>query len=118
MNSELDSGDILMQSPLSLEGDLSKIFNDIEKIGVQITKDILLNNPKPIPQDSSLATSYKRLKPEFSEITLNELKNKDSEYLHNKIRMLADPYPNAYIKTKDNKFLVIKKVELKDKLLE
>ena len=118
MNKELDSGDILIQSPLSLEGDLSKIFDEIEKIGIQITKEILQNNTTPIPQDHSSATSYERLKPENSEITLNELKNKDAEYLFNKIRMLADPYPNAYIKTKDNRFLIIKKVELKDKLFE
>ena len=118
MNNELDSGDILIQSPLSLEGDLSMIFDKIEKIGIQITKEILLNNPKPTPQDHDSATSFRRLKPEHSEITLNELTNKNAEYLFNKIRMLADPYPNAYIKTKDNKFLILKKVELKDKLFE
>ena len=36
---------------------------------------------------------------------MNELKQK-CEYLYNKIRMLQDPYPNAYIVTKDNKKLL------------
>jgi len=53
---------------------------------------------------------YKRRKPEQSEITLKELKEKKASYLFNKIRMLGNPYPNAFIKTKDGKKLIIKKV--------
>ena len=32
----------------------------------------------------------------------------DHHYLYNKIRMLTGPYPNAFIRTIDNKRLVIK----------
>ena len=56
---------------------------------------------------------YKRIKPKNSEITLEELKNKNGIYLINKIRMLQNPYPNPYIRTKDNKKLVIKSAILK-----
>ena len=55
---------------------------------------------------------YKRIKPEQSEITLKELKEKKADFLFNKIRMLEDPYPNAYIKTKDGKKIKIKYAEL------
>jgi hypothetical protein len=41
-----------------------------------------------------------------------ELESKTSEYLYNKVRMLADPYPNAYIKTVDGRKLIIKSVEV------
>ena len=48
----------------------------------------------------------------MSEITIQELSSKDGEYLYNKIRMLQDPYPNAFFKTADNKILKFKLVEL------
>ena len=48
-----------------------------------------------------------------SEITLKELRTKSGLFLINKIRMLQDPYPNPYIRTKDNKKLIIKKAILK-----
>ena len=50
--------------------------------------------------------------PRESEITLAELKNESLKYIYNKIRMLDDPYPNAYIKLKDKK-LFIKKFLIK-----
>ena len=44
--------------------------------------------------------------------TLDELVNSSSEELYNKICSLEDPYPNAFIKTKDNKKLLFKYVEI------
>jgi hypothetical protein len=41
-----------------------------------------------------------------------EIQNKPVEYLYNKIRMLADPYPNSYINTVDGKKLIIKVAEI------
>ena len=49
-----------------------------------------------------------------SEITIKELTESNAEYLFNKIRMLADPYPNAYFKTNDGKKLVILKARIED----
>ena len=40
------------------------------------------------------------------------LLSQDSQYLYNKIRMLGDPYPYAYIKTVDGKKLLIKDVSI------
>ena len=40
------------------------------------------------------------------------LKSKSSKYIKNKIRMLDDPYPNAFIKLKNAK-LYIKKFNIK-----
>ena len=48
----------------------------------------------------------------MSEITVEEISTKSGEYLYNKIRMLQDPYPNAFIKTSDGKKLKIKLAEL------
>jgi methionyl-tRNA formyltransferase len=108
MNSEIDAGDILAQEDLSLGGSLDEIFSRIEKIGAQLTLQILRDGLNPVPQDHARATFCKRRNPGDSEITLAELQGRDAKYLYNKIRMLADPYPNAFIRTIDGKKLIIK----------
>jgi len=107
MTSEIDAGDLVGQEELSLSGTLNEIFKRIEDSGVKLTLQLLENGLKRSPQDHSLATFCKRRLPNDSEITLEELTTKPAVYLYNKIRMLADPYPNAYILTSDNKKLII-----------
>ena len=65
-------------------------------------------------KNESKSSFFNRRTENQSEITLDELKNKPAEYLYNKIRMLADPYPNSYIKTVDGKKLIIKIAEIED----
>ena len=110
MNDELDAGPILRQENFSLLGSLEEIFKRISKLGILLTKDILKNGMNPIVQDHSLATFCKRRTPEQSEVTIEELKNKDSKYLYNKVRMLQSPYPSAFVMTADGKKLIIKEV--------
>lgn len=114
MNSEIDAGDILAQEDLSLEGSLDEIFCRIDKIGAQLTLQILRDGLNPVPQDHARATFCKRRKPEDSEITMAELQGRDAKYLYNKIRMLADPYPNAFIRTIDGKKLLIKLADVRE----
>lgn len=113
MTNKTDDGDIFLQEKISLKGEIKDIFLRIEKVGTELTKKLISKKIIPKPQDDNKATIYKRLKHRDSEITLKELKNREGSYLYNKIRMLGDPYPNAYIKTKDGKKLIIKKIELK-----
>ena len=110
MNEGLDKGDIYQQLPISLNGTLDDIFRRISDIGFAATCNIIDGNYTLIPQDHSKSTYFKRRTPKDSEITIEELEHKTSEYLYNKVRMLADPYPNAYIKTIDGKKLIIKEV--------
>ena len=114
MDDGIDTGPIARQEYLSLDGSLKDIFDRIESIGYDLTKDILQNGLNAKEQDHSVATNFPRLTPAMSELTLDELKTRSSLYLSNKIRMLQDPYPNPYIKTKDGKMLVIKQVTIKD----
>ena len=101
------------QDDLSLEGSISEIFERMTKIE-QIDIKILSGDFIPIEQNHKLATYCKRRKPEDSEITLEELSSMPAEYIYNKIRMLEDPYPNAYIKTIDNKRLILKKASIEE----
>ncbi len=112
MTKNLDDGDIFFQDKFSLEGSLNDIFNRIIDLGIKGTINILEGNYKLKQQDHSKATYTKRREPKESEITLDELKNKSSTYLYNKIRMLNDPYPNAYIITSDKKKLFITKSKI------
>lgn len=99
MNEGLDKGDIYQQLPMSLAGTLDDIFRRISDLGFAATCNIIDGNYTLTSQDHSQSTYFKRRTPKDSEITIEELQTKSSEYLHNKIRMLNDPYPNAFIKT-------------------
>ncbi len=113
MTKNIDQGDIYKQLPFSLNGSLNQIFDRIITLGYSATAEIICNNFDLTKQVHSEATYYQRRKPEDSEISINELRNATAQYLHNKIRMLNDPYPNAYIKTSDNKklYLISSKLE-------
>jgi methionyl-tRNA formyltransferase len=113
MSHELDKGDIYIQLPMSLKGSLKDILCRISDLGFSATCNVINGDYKLTPQNHKNSTYFKRKKPIDSEITIEELQTKSSEYLYNKIRMLADPYPTAYIKTLDNK-----KLFLKDAFLE
>ena len=112
MNEKIDAGDIVGKRNLNLQGSLDQVFNRIFHAGFDITKDFLENGITYVKQDEQRATYYKRRNPADSEITLEELKTKNADYLYNKIRMLADPYPNAFIRTSDKKIIILKNVEI------
>lgn len=112
MNKRIDAGPIILSQKLSLSGHLNEIFERIINIGTKLTLKVFKKQYVLTAQNNNLATYFKRRKPSESEITLKEIKNKTSVYLKNKIRMLEDPYPNAYIKTKDGKKIEIEKIKL------
>ena len=114
MDKGLDQGDIYQQLTMTLDGTLDDIFKRISILGVSATCNILEGNYNILAQDHSKSTFFKRRLPNESEITLFEIQNKPAEYLYNKIRMLADPYPNSYIKTVDGKKLIIKVAEISE----
>ncbi len=112
MDQGIDTGDLIAQEYLFLEGQLSDILDRIIQIGIRLTLNFLKNGFTRLRQDENQATFFPRRRPSENEITIEELLKKNGEYLYNKIRMLQDPYPNSYIKTADGKKLKIKLVEL------
>ena len=116
MNSNLDSGDILLQKDFSLDNDLEDVLTRIESISIESIDDIInkLNKNEQLiysKQDESLATYCKRRKPEDSEITIYDLKNQSAKQIYDKVRCLQDPYPNAYIKLGNGERLYILKIK-------
>ncbi len=108
MTNELDAGDILYQEYFSLKGNLKDIFLRIIPLGTSGILRILNSNMIKESQDESKATFYKRRKPEESEIYISDFLDYTAKELHNKIRSLQDPYPNAYIQCKDKKLFITK----------
>ena len=117
MDQGLDTGDIIYQSYISLNGKLDDIFKNIELIGIRdinkIITDYKNNQIVTYKQDDSKSTFYKRRNESESEINIEEILNNEPVYLYNKIRSLNDPYPNAYIRCKNGGklFLIESKYE-------
>lgn len=111
MNEKIDRGNIIMQKKILLTGQLNEVFNRIIKVGTLLTINMIRSRYKE--KKILVKKIYKRRLPKESEITLKEIKFKNANYLYNKIRMLQDPYPNAFIKTCDGKKLFIQKAKIK-----
>jgi methionyl-tRNA formyltransferase len=106
MNQEMDSGDIYYQKSFSLEGNLNEIYSKVSEVSAELTLNLLNDfrkgTVKLYPQEGT-PTIYKRRTPEMSEIKISDLETMTSKQIHDKIRALQSPYPNAYIKDKDGK---------------
>jgi methionyl-tRNA formyltransferase len=112
MNEGIDEGNIIYQVPLSLSGNLDDIFTNIIELSAPIILAIILQyfyleRFVTQKQNDENASYYPRRTADMSEIKINDFNLFSALELHNKIRSLQDPYPNAYIKCKDNSFLYI-----------
>ena len=76
----------------------------------QLIKDFQNNNLKLRKQKKNNFKVFKRRKYKQSEIILAKISSKSFLYLNNHIRMLDDPYPNAFVNL-DNKKICIKKIK-------
>lgn len=113
MDSGIDTGDILFQKKFSIDGNLVDIYNRVSKIGTEgVIKVIEDGCGDKIKQDESKATFYKRRKPSMSEILIDDISTVTAEELHNKVRALQDPYPNAFIRCKGGTKLYIKETKV------
>lgn len=100
--------------PYSLDGSLAEILQRIATIGARGVIDVIrgmedgtlaLIPQSPVPDDYQ---PRNRRTPEQSEITRQELLDMGGQYLANKVRCLAYPYPNAFIRTADGGRLLIR----------
>ena len=101
MTEGIDDGGICFQEWISLEDNIECIYERIFRVGLKGTVEVIEklkeNKLEFTEQDEDQATVFDRRKPAQSEITVDEIKSEGAEYIYNKIRMLTDPYPNAYI---------------------
>jgi len=112
MDDGVDTGPICGTASINLTGNLSDVLESISSASKtvfnQITTYYLAHGEiASVPQNEDHATHYPRRKPEQSEIKLEDFIDCTSTQLHNKIRSLQFPYPNAYIVCGDGKKLFI-----------
>jgi len=115
MSKGIDDGDIIRQLPMSLSGNIEAIFKRMVELGFSGTCDFLSNGFQLKKQNEADKTYFSRRKPKDSEITIEEIQSQDAEYIYNKIRMLTDPYPNAYLMGRDGRKVYITTAYLEDK---
>ncbi len=101
MTEKLDNGDILLQKDLSLDGSIDDIFSRMKKNDYEMIIGII-NGKYKMKKQRGKPSLYKRRTPEESE--LKHL-NFSKTYLYDFIRMLGDPYPNAFIKIGKHKIV-------------
>ena len=112
MNEQLDGGPIVSQTKFSLLGDLCEVIEDMQNtVYISLLKFLeeFSRTRKVVsyPQDNSNKSYYRRRTEEMSEITLLDIEHSTAVQLHNKIRALQDPYPNAFIQCKDARLYLI-----------
>ena len=102
MSKGIDEGDIILQRDLSLSGKIDEIFLRMIENDFKIIEKIILGNYK-LTKQKGRRSIFKRRKPEESELDSSP---HSLEYFYNFIRMLDDPYPNAFIRLGDKKIIL------------
>jgi len=93
MKSEVDSGGIYTNKPITLQGSLRDIWFTIARVASELIIECVQKKLSPIPQSGN-SKSYKRRKD--NELIFED--SKDISYIYDQIRMLdAEDYPNPYI---------------------
>ncbi len=112
MTDEIDAGNILLQRDLDLTLQLDEMFKQIAGNVYEMIQKIIRGEFKPRKQRGR-PTYCKRRKPEESELDMNMPVDKTYDF----IRMLADPYPNAFIKV-GNKKIIFKRAQLENGIVK
>lgn len=90
---EVDAGPVYLKKPLSLEGSAREIFSRTSQIVLEMIKEIISLDPKPVPQIGEVV-NFQRRTPAQSLIPENGSLNEFYDY----IRMLdAEGYPHAFL---------------------
>lgn len=110
----VDDGDIIAQCPIKISSQdtIKTLYRKVEKESIKILKESL-ENPNEVvfqKQNKELIQVYPQRSPKDGEINL-ELSSED---LFNFIRAQSSPYPGAFIRTVDNKKLIIEKVRIEE----
>lgn len=91
----IDTGDIYLKKPLSLDGSAKEIFERATSVIQEMILEIISNNINPLPQQGT-ATLFARRSAKDG--CMNELK--EIKEVYDYIRMLdAEGYPPAFIET-------------------
>lgn len=111
----VDAGPIAWQQAYSLDGDLADVLQHIAIIGaagVIATIDAFRAGTLTYYEQTGVSSLRKRRTPAQSEITLLDLQTLTARQLHDRVRALQEPYPNAFIRTADRRRLYISRTHI------
>ena len=104
VSNTIDSGDICKKKDLDLNGTAMQIYKKMEKISVNMIKELVRRKKIKFNKQTGKSTFFRRRK--ASESNLLSLKIMNIENIYNFIRMLdAHDYPKAYLDIKKYKIL-------------
>lgn len=114
LTEKFDEGPLYGQEQMPLDGHLDEVLDRITSTGLKLFRKLVTDYPdlKPVLQDHSQATLVKRRTPEESELSAEKIASMTAGELYDFVRCLEDPYPNAFLRGKDGKKLLIKRAEL------
>lgn len=123
MTDVLDGGPILQQRQFSLEGTLADILQRVVDHGTEATLEIIRQYERglvamTLQENLDQFPPYKRRKPSESERTLAQLAETSAHDFYNFVRALDDPFPNCFIRLPQGAKLLVKEVEIIDRLPE
>jgi hypothetical protein len=109
-------GPILYKEPISLEGHLSQVLEEIERASVIVLRRYLTNWPNvpAISQPPERPETRRRLTPASSRLTAEKIAGLTCNELWDFIRCREDPYPNAFLEDETGR-LVLRWVEFEPK---
>lgn len=108
----IDTGPIIKKTNISLMGDVSQIFLELQRVTVILFAYFIDNyKNKSIKLKNQVVTkTYKRLKPDQSKLTKSMLESMSVKQIYDFIRCRTDPYPNVYLED-DTGRIYFKRVE-------
>ena len=111
LTSKLDRGPILAKAPLSLEGRLSEVFDELASVSSRLICGFLRDYPASLERTVLAESDFqegprKRLLPKDSELTFEKISKMNCRELYDFIRCHEDPYPNAYFEDETGKVLI------------
>ena len=111
LDSKIDTGKIFAKQDLSLHGSIENIFSSLVVSSFELLKKFINSYPEvEYEKQGDYGKKCKRLRPQDSQITSQEINSMSALELFNFIRCREDPYPNVYIQDETGK-LFFKKVE-------
>jgi methionyl-tRNA formyltransferase len=112
MDEGVDDGDIIAQKRFDIEysDSIKEVYERATIVSKELLEEVLVDmkNIHFRKQNKDLIEIYPQRNPKDGEIDLT----KSSTELYNFIRAQSNPYPGAYIKTKDGKKLIIEKARV------
>jgi methionyl-tRNA formyltransferase len=96
-DANIDSGPIFEKTCISLQGNISDIFVELERATVELFSNFIDCYPDVNYRQQNVKKIYKRITPNQSKVTKHTFTNMSAKQMYDFIRCRTNPYPNVYL---------------------